>query len=65
MKKFNASDLSKRPKEVWEAARNEGALIQHKDRSGGVTEEFVIAVKYSHKSKEETHFNSKLLFIVD
>jgi hypothetical protein len=43
MKKFNASDLSKKPSEVWAAAREGGAIIQHKDRSGkNVIEEFVI-----------------------
>jgi len=42
MKKFNASDLSKKPKELFEAARKEGAIIQHKDRQGFVVEEFVL-----------------------
>ena len=42
MKKFNASDLSKKPSEVWAAAREGGAIIQHKDRQGKVVEEFVI-----------------------
>ena len=42
MKKFNASDLSKKPSEVWSAAREGGAIIQHKDRQGKVVEEFVI-----------------------
>lgn len=42
MKKFNASDLSKKPSQVFAAARAELALIQHKDRKGGVVEEFVI-----------------------
>ena len=43
MKKFNAGDLSKKPSEVWAAARDGGAIIQHKDRSGkNVAEEFVI-----------------------
>lgn len=45
MKKFNASDLSKKPKELFEAARQEGAIIQHKDRQGVVVEEFVICLK--------------------
>lgn len=46
MKKFNAGDLSKKPSEVWSAARGEGAIIQHKDRSGkNVTEEFVMVTK--------------------
>jgi hypothetical protein len=43
MKKFNASDLSKKPSEVWAAAREGGAVVQHKDRSGkNVIEEFVM-----------------------
>lgn len=42
MKKFNAGDLSKRPSEVFAAARGEFALIQHKDRKGDVVEEFVM-----------------------
>lgn len=42
MKKFNASDLSKKPSELWEAARDGGAIIQHKDRQGNVVEEFVL-----------------------
>jgi hypothetical protein len=42
MKKFNASDLSKKPSQVFTAAREGGAIIQHKDRQGNVVEEFVI-----------------------
>tara|TARA_R110000824_G_scaffold46331_3_gene133319 strand:+ start:265 stop:450 length:186 start_codon:yes stop_codon:yes gene_type:complete len=42
MKTFNASDLSKKPSEVWAAARKGGAIIQHKDRQGKVVGEFVI-----------------------
>tara|TARA_R110000764_G_scaffold57488_1_gene125120 strand:+ start:5148 stop:5297 length:150 start_codon:yes stop_codon:yes gene_type:complete len=42
MKRFNAGDLSKKPAEVFEAARTDGALIQHKDRRGNVVEEFII-----------------------
>jgi len=42
MKKFNASDLSKKPSQVFAAAREDGAIIQHKDRQGKVVEEFVI-----------------------
>jgi len=45
MKKFNASDLSKKPKELFEAARQEGAIIQHKDRQGVVVEEFILHLK--------------------
>ena len=47
MKKFNAGDLSKKPSEVFAAARTEGAIIQHKDRQGKVVEEFVMAIKSS------------------
>ena len=42
MKKFNAADLSKKPSQVFAAAREDGAIIQHKDRQGKVVEEFVI-----------------------
>ena len=42
MKRFNASDLSKKPAELFKAARDEGAIIQHKDRQGNVVEEFII-----------------------
>ena len=42
MKKFNAADLSKKPSQVFAAAREGGAIIQHKDRQGKVAEEFVI-----------------------
>ena len=42
MKKFNASDLSKKPSQVFAEARGGGAIIQHKDRQGKVVEEFVI-----------------------
>ena len=45
MKKFNAGDLSKKPKQVFDAARAEGAIIQHKDRQGDVVEEFVVVTK--------------------
>ncbi len=42
MNKFNAGDLSKKPKQVFDAARSGGAIIQHKDRQGNVVEEFVL-----------------------
>ena len=45
MKKFNASDLSKKPSELFKAAREDGAIIQHKDRQGNVVEEFVMLSK--------------------
>ena len=45
MKKFNASDLSKKPSQVFAAAREGGAVIQHKDRQGNVVEEFVLVTK--------------------
>ena len=50
MKKFNASDLSKKPSQVFEAAREGGAIIQHKDRQGKVVEEFIIT-DYSKVAK--------------
>ena len=42
MKTFNASDLSKKPSQVFAAARDGGAVIQHKDRQGNVVEKFII-----------------------
>ena len=48
MKKFNASDLSKKPSQVFAAAREGGAVIQHKDRQGNVIEEFVMVSKYKY-----------------
>jgi hypothetical protein len=45
MKKFNAADLSKKPSQVFVAAREGGAIIQHKDRQGKVVEEFVMMSK--------------------
>lgn len=42
MKKFNASDLSKKPSELFKAAREDGAIIQHKDRQGNVVESFLM-----------------------
>ncbi len=51
MKKFNASDLSKQPSNVWKAAREGGAIIQHKDRKGDVVEEFVINSRYEPSKK--------------
>ena len=42
MKRFNAGDASKRPSQIWKAARSGGAVVQHRDRSGAVIEEFVV-----------------------
>jgi hypothetical protein len=42
MNKFNAGDLSKKPKQVFDAARSGGAIIQHKDRQGNVIEKFIM-----------------------
>ena len=54
MNKFNAGDLSKKPKQVFDAARSGGAIIQHKDRQGNVVEEFVILTSGSiNKIKEK------------
>jgi len=71
MKKFNAGDLSKKPSEVFAAARGEGAIIQHKDRQGKVVEEFVIqsrtpltdfsAAMLSHFEKDSTLWNEDIL----
>ena len=47
MKKFNAGDLSKKPSEVFAAARGGGAIIQHKDRQGKVLEEFVLLSSFA------------------
>ena len=53
MNKFNASDLSKKPSQVWKAARESGAVIQHKDRAGNVVEEFVVTKLYKLKGEGE------------
>ena len=50
MKRFNAGDLSKKPSEVFAAARGGGAIIQHKDRQGKVLEEFVLQLKNVEES---------------
>ena len=71
MKKFNASDLSKKPSQVFAAAREGGAIIQHKDRQGKVVEEFVIQTRtpltdfsssmLNHFEKDGTLWNEGLL----
>ena len=58
MKTFNASDLSKKPSQVWVSAREGGAIIQHKDRSGkNVIEEFIIT-KYIKPPKQRYEYNA-------
>jgi len=51
--KFNASDLSKKPSQVFAAAREDGAIIQHKDRQSKVVEEFVIVNKDTYRGIEK------------
>ena len=55
MKKFNASDLSKKPSELFKAAREDGAIIQHKDRQGNVVEEFIILSKDDYDILDRNH----------
>ena len=57
MKTFNASDLSKKPSQVFAAARDGGAVIQHKDRQGNVVEEFIIT-KYIKPPKQRYEYNA-------
>jgi len=45
VKKFSASDLSKKPSELFKAAREEGAIIQHKTTRGAVLGEYVLLSK--------------------
>ena len=42
MKTFSGSQLNRSPEEVYNAAREEGVIIQRKARSGRVLEEFVL-----------------------
>ena len=42
MKTFSSSQLSKKPAEVFAAAREDGAIIQIKRTNGEVLEEFVL-----------------------
>tara|TARA_R110000824_G_scaffold395615_1_gene596430 strand:- start:92 stop:274 length:183 start_codon:yes stop_codon:yes gene_type:complete len=45
MKTFNASQLSHARREIFEAARDDGATIQVKNTNGEVLEEFVMVCK--------------------
>jgi|TARA_R110000851_G_scaffold272661_2_gene425385 hypothetical protein len=42
MKTFNASDLAHKRAEIFEAAKNEGAILQRKNTNGEVLDEFVM-----------------------
>lgn len=42
MKTFNASDLAHKRTEIFEAAKDEGAILQKKNTNGEVLEEFII-----------------------
>ena len=42
MKTFNASDMAHKRTEIFEAAREEGVIIQKKNTNGEVLEEFVM-----------------------
>ena len=63
MKKFNASDLSKKPSQVFVAAREGGAIIQHKDRQGKVVEEFYITDKKNTGHVSINGINEPLLVV--
>ena len=42
MKTFNASDLAHKRTEIFEAAKDEGAILQKKNTNGEVLEEFIM-----------------------
>ena len=42
MKTFNASDMAHKRTEIFNAAREEGVIIQKKNTNGKVLEEFVM-----------------------
>lgn len=48
MKTFNASDLAHKRTEIFEAAKDEGAILQKKNTNGDVLEEFVLMVKMDY-----------------
>ena len=53
MKTFNASQLSHDRREILNAARDEGAIIQSKNTNGMVLEEFVIVTALKYKGIED------------
>jgi hypothetical protein len=42
MKTFSASDLAHKRTEIFEAAKNDGAILQRKNTNGEVLDEFVL-----------------------
>ena len=64
MKTFNASDMAHKRTEIFEAASDEGAIIQRKNTNGDVKEEFMV---FKIPSSEEsmaviTYSIDKLVF---
>lgn len=51
MKTFSASDLAHKRTEIFEAAKNGGAVLQKKNTNGVVLEEFVLTMTGSKKLK--------------
>ena len=47
MKTFNASDLAHKRTEIFESAKDEGAILQKKNTNGDVLEEFILIPKCS------------------
>jgi hypothetical protein len=45
MKTFSASDLAHKRAEIFEAAKNDGAILQRKNTNGEVLDEFVLVNK--------------------
>lgn len=53
MKAFSASQLSHNRREILNAARDGGAIIQSKNTNGVVLEEFVIVTALKYKGIED------------
>lgn len=65
MKTFNASQLSHDRREILNAARDEGAIIQVKNTNGDVLEEFVMVSKSGVcPMSVETSDGPKVLYII-
>jgi phage terminase small subunit len=49
MKVFNASDMAHKRTEIFEAARDDGAILQKKNTNGEVLEEFVMVPREEYE----------------
>ena len=50
MKTFNASELAHKRTEIFDAARESGAIIQKKNTNGDVLEEFIIVTSSMYEN---------------